>query len=89
MKKLILIIFAVFLFNGCTQGLQVTFNDDNSNAIRGHFQNYLNNDMDGLKELWSPDLKVYLNSKEAIGLDELVSMPVSYTHLTLPTIYSV
>jgi hypothetical protein len=74
MKKLILIIFAALLFSGCTQGLQVTFADDNSNAIRGHFQNYLNNDMDGLKELWSPDLKVYLNSKEAIGLDELVSM---------------
>ena len=74
MKKLILIIFAALLFSGCTQGLQVTFDDDNSNAIRGHFQNYLNNDMDGLKELWSPDLKVYLNSKEAIGLDELVSM---------------
>ena len=66
MKKLILIIFAALLFSGCTQGLQVTFDDDNSNAIRGHFQNYLNNDMDGLKELWSPSSKCWTHGKKSL-----------------------
>ena len=74
MKKIILSIFTVAIIFSCSQGVQVTFDDDNSNAIRAHFQNYLNNDMDGLKSLWSPDLKVYLNSKTPIGVDELVSM---------------
>ena len=49
MKKFILTI-ATLLFFGCTgNGVIVTFDDDKSNAIRQHFQNYLNNDMDGLK----------------------------------------
>ena len=74
MKKIILSIFAVLTIFSCNQGVQVTFDDNNSNAIRAHFQNYLKNDMDGLKSLWSPELKVYLNSKTPIGVDELVSM---------------
>ena len=74
MKKIILSIFTVVTVFSCSQGVQVTFDDDNSNAIRAHFQNYLNNDMEGLKSLWSPDLKVYLNSKTPVGVDELVSM---------------
>ena len=74
MKKIILSIFAALTIFSCNQGVQATFDDNNSNAIRAHFQNYLNNDMDGLKSLWSPELKVYLNSKTPIGVDELVSM---------------
>ena len=74
MKKTTLLLFTIFLFASCSQGVQVTFDDESSNAIRSHFQNYLNNDMEGLKELWSPDLKVYLNSKQAIGVEELVTM---------------
>mgnify|MGYP001260469398 CR=1 FL=1 len=42
--------------------------------IKKDFQNYLANDMDGLKSLWSSDLKVYPNSTEAVSLDELVGM---------------
>ena len=74
MKKIILTILTTVILFSCNQGVQVTFDDNNSNAIRAHFQNYLNNDMDGLKELWSPDVKVYLNSKQAIGVDELVAL---------------
>ena len=72
MKK-ILLVFVSSLFLGCssTTGVQLSFEDDKSNAIRAHYQNYLNNDMDGLKSLWSPDLKVYLNSTESISLEEL------------------
>ena len=36
--------------------LQLTFEDEKSNAIRGHYEHYLNNDTDGLKELWAEDL---------------------------------
>ena len=74
MKKIILI-FITALFIGCDNapvGVQVTFDDEKSNAIRAHFQNYLNNDMDGLKSLWSSDLQVFANSTESVTLDELV-----------------
>jgi hypothetical protein len=74
MKRIFLTLITAVLILSCNQGVQVTFDDDKSNAIRAHFQNYLNNDMDGLKELWSPDLKVFLNSKKPIGVDDLVSM---------------
>ena len=50
--------------------MTVTFDDEKSNAIRAHYQNYLNNDIDGLKSLWSPDLKIYMNSPDASGVDE-------------------
>ena len=74
MKKIILSIFVALTIFSCNQGVQVTFDDNNSNAIRAHFQNYLNNDMDGLKSLWSPELKVYLNSKTPIGVDEIFNV---------------
>ena len=73
MKK-IFILFIATLFIGCAPtGVQVSVDDDKSNAIRAHFQNYLNNDMDGLKTLWSPDLQVFANSTEPISLDDLVA----------------
>ena len=75
MKKYILIIISVLILGCSNSGVVLTtFDDDKSNAIRQHFQNYLNNDMDGLKSLWSPDLQVFLNSVEPISLDELVGL---------------
>ena len=73
MKKISLIILS-FLILGCSgsgTGVNLSFEDDKSNSIRAHYQNYLNNNMDGLKSLWSPELKVYLNSTESITLEEL------------------
>ena len=71
MKKISLLLLS-FLILGCSgTGVQLSFEDDKSNSIRAHYQNYLNNDMDGLKSLWSPELKVYLNSTESITLEEL------------------
>ena len=65
MKNYILSFFAA-LFIGCTStGVQVTFDDEKSNAIRAHYQNYLDQNMDGLKSLWSPDIKIFLNSRDA------------------------
>ena len=75
MKKILLLLLFVGFTYGCKNNdVVVTFNDDKSNAIKTHFQNYLNNDMDGLKELWSPDIKIYLNSKQPINLDQLVEL---------------
>ncbi len=75
MKKITLIIICLLAL-GCTpnKGLTVNIDDDKSNSIRQHFENYLNNDMEGLKSLWSPDLQVFLNSVDAISLDELVGL---------------
>ena len=74
MKKLLLLLFVGFSMSCSNNDVVVTFDDEKSNAIKGHFQNYLNNDMDGLKELWSPDIDVYLNSKQPISLDEFVGL---------------
>ena len=74
MKNYILLFFAA-LFIGCAPtGVQVTFDDEKSNAIRAHYQNYLNNDMEGLKSLWSPDIEMFLNSTEPVSQDELIPL---------------
>jgi len=72
MKKIFLLILIVTLTSCTNTGVIVTFDDEKSNAIRTHYENYLNNDMDGLKSLWASDLEVFLNSTEAIRTDELV-----------------
>ena len=70
MKKYIIILISI-LTVGCTStGVQVTFDDEKSNSVRSHFQNYLANDMDGLKSLWSSDLKVYPNSTDFLSAVE-------------------
>ena len=74
MKQIAVILISLMVL-GCTNnGVVVNFDDDKSSAIRQHFQHYLNNDMDGLKSLWSPELQVFLNSNEAISLDDLVGL---------------
>ncbi len=74
MKNYILLFFAA-LFIGCTStGVQVTFDDEKSNAIRAHYQNYLDQNMDGLKSIWSPDIKIFLNSRDAITQDDLIPL---------------
>jgi hypothetical protein len=74
MKKILILLIAV-TFTGCVDNsVKVTFDDDKSNAIRAHYQNYLNNDTDGLKELWSEDLNIYLNETSASGVDDIVAV---------------
>ena len=69
MKQIAVILISLIAL-GCTNnGVVVNFDDDISSAVRQHFQHYLNNDMDGLKSLWSPELQVFLNSNEAISLE--------------------
>ena len=74
MKKILFILIASFAISCTNNGVTVTFDDEKSNAIRAHYQNYLNNDIDGLKSLWSPDLKIYMNSPDASGVDEISSL---------------
>tara|TARA_B100001250_G_scaffold97600_1_gene81885 strand:- start:1016 stop:1546 length:531 start_codon:yes stop_codon:yes gene_type:complete len=74
MRKILFILIASFAISCTNNGVTVTFDDENSNAIRAHYQNYLNNDIDGLKSLWSPDLKIYMNSPDAAGVDDIASL---------------
>ena len=74
MRKILFILIASFAISCTNNGVTVTFDDEKSNAIRAHYQNYLNNDIDGLKSLWSPDLKIYMNSPDAAGVDDIASL---------------
>ncbi len=74
MKNYLLLFLAV-IFVGCAPtGIQVTFDDEKSDAIRTQFQNYLNNDMEAIKTLLSPDVKFYLNSTEPLTMDEFLPL---------------
>ena len=52
--------------------VSVKFDDEKSNAIRNHFDNYIKNDTATLRFLSSPDNKLYVNSFEAISIDEIL-----------------
>ena len=79
MKNLILFLLIIVAASCGTpsNNVIVTFDDEKSNAIRGHYQNYLNNDVAALQSLWSPDLKIYMNSTEAstvADISELITV---------------
>ena len=76
MKKLILILITI-TFSGCNNSATIVeLDDEKSDAIRGHFQHYLNNDIDGLKELWADDDKItlWLGSVETSPLSDLIGL---------------
>ncbi|MDB9793677.1 hypothetical protein OAB81_02290 [Flavobacteriaceae bacterium] len=77
MKKLLLLLIIITTV-GCNQtGVTIVeFEDEKSNAIRGHYEHYLNNDIDGLKKLWADDDKIvlYLGSVEQTPLSELIGL---------------
>ena len=70
-----LLLLITFFFIGCAPttptGTVITFDDEKSNAIRAHYENYENNNVEGLQSLWSPDLELYANSTESIGVAEI------------------
>ena len=67
-----LLLLITFLFIGCAPtGTIITFDDEKSNAIRDHYQNYEANNVEGLQALWSSELELYANSTEAIGVAEI------------------
>ena len=81
MKYIILFSISI-LFLKCSQksnesetamNVSVKFDDEKSNAIRNHFDNYMKNDTAALRSLSSPDNKLYVNSFEAISIDEILN----------------
>ena len=77
MKKLLLLLIIITSVS-CNQTnvTIVEFEDEKSNAIRGHYQHYLNNDIEGLKKLWADDDKIvlWLGSVEQSPLSELIGL---------------
>ena len=73
MRNILLSLLALIAFScsSPTNGVVTTFDDEKSNAIREHYQNYLKNDVPALQSLWSPDLKIYMNSVEASGVADI------------------
>ena len=76
MKKIILLLLTITLIGCANDAIIVEFEDEKSNAIRGHYQHYLNNDIDGLKKLWADDDKItlWLGSVETSPLSELIGL---------------
>jgi len=73
MRNLFFFLLATLAF-GCgspSNNVLTTFDDEKSNAIREHYQNYLKNDVTALQSLWSPDLKIYMNSVDASTIDDI------------------
>ena len=71
MKNVLYILVLVLSFSCSTNNVTMTFDDEKSNAIRSHYQNYLKNDVPALQSLWSPDLKIYMNSVEASTVTDI------------------
>jgi hypothetical protein len=71
MKKIILVFIAA-LFVGCTStGVQVTFDDENSNTIREHLQYYVDGDIDSMMAIISDDAEIYINSQESVSAGDV------------------
>ena len=77
-----ILLFVAALFVGCvSSGVQVTFDDEKSNAIRAHIQNYCNNDVEAVLALAADNVEVYINSSEPISLEDVLSI-VEVQHAT-------
>ena len=76
MKKLLLLLITITAVS-CNQSnvTVVEFEDEKSNAIRGHYEHYLNNDIDGLKELWADDDKIVLWLGRVCSSDMMPRVP--------------
>jgi hypothetical protein len=76
MKKILLLLITITTISCNNNTTIVEFEDEKSNAIRGHFEHYLNNDIDGLKKLWADDDKItlWLGSVETSPLSELIDL---------------
>ena len=71
MKKIILI-FITSLFIGCAPtGVQVTFDDENSNTIREHLQHYVDGDIDSMMSIIADDAEIYINSQESVSASDV------------------
>ena len=55
----------------------VTFDDEKTKSIRSHYQNYLDNNIEGLKSLWSPNLKIYLTETKQSGVEDISNLIIA------------
>tara|TARA_B100001059_G_scaffold168502_1_gene168288 strand:+ start:613 stop:1125 length:513 start_codon:yes stop_codon:yes gene_type:complete len=77
MKKLLLALIVIATVACSQTGVTIVeFEDDKSNAIRGHYEHYLNYDIEGLKKLWADDDKItiFLGSVKQSPLSELIGL---------------
>ena len=66
-----ILLFVTALFVGCTSsGVQVTTDDEKSQAIKAVYDGYLANDFTASNELYSDDTAIYINSVESISSEE-------------------
>lgn len=80
MKKLIYVLAAGLFAVSCSNpnATLVTFDDENTVAIRAHIQNYLENDVASMTERWSEDLVV-----KGSTLDGAVDLAVAQSAISL------
>ena len=70
-----ILLFIAALFVGCaSSGVQVTFDDENSNTIREHLQYYVDGDIDSMMSIIADDAEIYINSDESVSSAEVRSI---------------
>tara|TARA_B100001094_G_C18121531_1_gene767142 strand:+ start:810 stop:1337 length:528 start_codon:yes stop_codon:yes gene_type:complete len=76
LKKLLLLFITTATIGCNSSNTVVEFEDEKSNSIRGHYQYYLNNDIEGLKKLWADEDKItlWLGSVKTSPLSELIGL---------------
>ena len=66
-----ILLFVAALFVGCaSSGVQVTTDDEKSQAIKAAYDGYLVNDFTASNELYSDETAIYINSVETISNEE-------------------
>jgi len=66
-----ILLFVAALFVGCASpGVQVTTDDEKSQAIKAAYDGYLVNDFTASNELYSEETAIYINSVETISNEE-------------------
>lgn len=73
MKQFIFTIIASMVLVGCSNSntSTISFDDEKTMAVRQHFQDYLNKDVDAMASRWSADLTVTGSTIDgAVGLEE-------------------
>lgn len=89
MKKLLkavtILTITVQLTSCTTTGTTLTFDDEKTNEIRAHFEDYKNANLDGMLTRWSDDLKVLTNDG-TVGLSDVEEIILQH-HTLFSEIY--
>ena len=87
-----ILLFVAALFVGCASpGVQVTTDDEKSQAIKAAYDGYLVNDFTASNELYSDETAIYINSVETISNEENIAAFSShhdfYTDISMSRTY--